>query len=163
VPMDRRLLFIEALARAASKPTRRRRGSARCYGPPCEIAGCSGRTVGNKPYCLDHVHLMPYAASIQEREEAREQEVKTKGGPPIDGFVAHDLLGAIQLNQSSIPALARDLRVPHGVVEKLVLRMVKAGIVTIRRSKRSVYVKLVPAPEDPPHEEFPRSRAGSRA
>jgi DNA-binding transcriptional ArsR family regulator len=87
---------------------------------------------------------MPYAARIQEREEAREREIKSKSGAPIDGFVSQDLMGAIKLNQSSIPALARDLRVPHDVVERLVNRLVKAGLVTIRRSKRSVYVKRVP-------------------
>jgi hypothetical protein len=140
---DRRLLFIEALRRSSNKPARRRRGSARCYGPPCEIPDCTGRTVGNKPYCLDHVVMMPYAAKIQRREEAREEEIITTT-PPIDGYVAQDLLGAIQLNQSSIPALSRDLRVPHDVVEWLVYRLVDAKIVTIRRSKRSVYVKLVP-------------------
>lgn len=142
-------MFIEALTRSSSKPTRRRRGSARCYGPPCEIKGCPGKTVGNKPYCLDHVHLMPYAARIQEREAARESEIKLRGGPPIDGFVAQDLLGAIRLQQSSVPALARDLRVPHDVVEKLVASLVKAGMVTIHRSKRSVYVRRAPDDELP--------------
>ncbi len=151
---DRRLLFIEALRRSANKPARRRRGSARCYGPPCEIKDCDGRTVGNKPYCLDHVVLMPYAAKIQRREEQREQEILSKT-PPLDGFVAQDLLGAIKLNQSSIPALSRDLRVPHDVVARLVAKLVEAGVVSIRRSKRSVYVKLVP-PESPSHEEGSR-------
>lgn len=144
------MLFIEAMAKASSKPTRRRRGSARCYGPPCEIADCPGKTVGNKPYCLDHVHLMPYAAKIQKREEEREEEIKSDDGPPIDGYVAQDLLGAIQLNQSSIPALARDLRVPHRVVEGLVDRLMNAGLVTIRKSKRSVYVRRTPADPPPP-------------
>jgi len=88
---------------------------------------------------------MPYAAKIQEREEEREREIKSKGGPPINGFVAHDLLGAIKLNQSSIPALSRDLRVPHSVIEKLVQRLVKAGRITVRRSKRSLYVRLASA------------------
>jgi len=142
------MLFIEALTRASAKPTRRRRGSARCYGPPCEILNCPGKTVGNKPYCLDHVHLMPYAASIQEREAEREAEIGEKAGPAIDGFIAQDLLGAIKLNQSSIPALARDLRVPLKVVERLVKKLEKAGKVTTRRSKRSVYVIRVPDPEE---------------
>jgi hypothetical protein len=142
VAADRRILFIDALTKGANKPARRRRGSARCYGPPCEIPNCEGRTVGNKPYCLDHVVLMPYAARIQRREEEREQEIEV-GKPPLDGYVAQDLLGAIKLNQSSIPALSRDLRVPHAVVEFLVDKMVIAGMVSIRRSKRSVYVKLV--------------------
>mgnify|MGYP005656248871 CR=1 FL=1 len=137
---DRRLLFIESFARASAKSNRRRRGSARCYGPPCEIRGCSGRTVGSKPYCLDHVHLMPYAAKIQAREDKRAREVKRKCGPPLNGYVAQDLLSAIKLNQSSIPALARDLRVPHHVVESLVKKMVKKKIVKTRQSKRSVYV-----------------------
>ena len=150
--IDRRQLFIDALASASSKPTRRRRGSARCYGPPCEIAACPGKTVGNKPLCLEHVHLMPYAAKIQEREADREAEIEAKKGPPVDGFVAQDLLGAIKLNQSSVPALARDLRVPNDVMELLVTKMVAAGIVTTRRSKRSVYVKRVPD-ESPPSEE----------
>ena len=106
---------------------------------------------------------MPYAASIQEREEKRDVEVKT-GTPPLDGYVAQDLLGAIKLNQSSIPALARDLRVPHDVVEDLVNRMVVAKLVTVRKSKRSVYVRRVPQPNDellipeeaPPHQREPR-------
>lgn len=85
---------------------------------------------------------MPYAASIQRREEAREAEVVT-GAPPLDGFVAQDLLAAIKLNQSSIPALARDLRVPHNVVVDLVMRLKAAGLVITRHSKRSTYVKLV--------------------
>lgn len=85
---------------------------------------------------------MPYAAKIQQREDAREAEVSTKN-PPIDGFVAQDLLAAIKLNQCSIPALARDLRVPHGVVSDLVDRLKEAGLVVIRHSKRSTYVKLV--------------------
>jgi hypothetical protein len=93
---------------------------------------------------------MPYAAKIREREEMRESEIKSRNGPPINGFVAQDLLGAIKINQSSIPALARDLRVPHDVIELLVKRLVKSKDVTIRRSKRSVYVRLVgdePLPE----------------
>jgi hypothetical protein len=162
VTFDRRMLFIEALRKATDKPTRRRRGSARCYGPPCEIKGCSGRTVGNKPYCLDHVHLMPYAAKIQAREAEREDEIAQQGGPPIDGYIAQDLLGAIKLNQSSIPALARDLRVPQGVVEDLVSRLVQAQLVIVRKSKRSIYVIRVAAPNEPeldegvpsPEEEF---------
>jgi hypothetical protein len=85
---------------------------------------------------------MPYAAAIQKREEAREAEVGT-GQPPITGFVAQDLLAAIKLNQSSIPALARDLRVPHAVVVDLVERLRLASLVVIRNSKRSTYVKLV--------------------
>lgn len=85
---------------------------------------------------------MPYAATIQRREEEREAEIQD-GKPPISGYVAQDLLGAIKLNQSLIPALSRDLRVPHAVVEYLVDKMVIAGLVTIRRSKRSVYVKLI--------------------
>ena len=140
MPSDRRLLFIEAFSRNSDKSTRRRRGSARCYGPPCEIKGCPGKTVGNKPYCLDHLHLMPYAAKIQDRENRRAKEVKRKCGPPLNGYVAQDLLGAIQINQSSIPALARDLRVPHRVIETLVKKMEKKGIVKTRQSKRSVYV-----------------------
>lgn len=154
---DLRMMFIEALSKSAAKPTRRRRGSARCYGPPCEIKGCPGRTVGNKPYCLDHVHLMPYAAQIQEREAEREREIRRKNGPPLDGYVAQDLLGAIKLNQSSIPALARDLRVPHSVVEHLVDRLVKANRVSVRKSKRSVYVIRLPDPDDPPEDEEPAS------
>ena len=146
---DRRLLFIEALTRSANKPARRRRGSARCYGPPCEYPNCTGKTVGNKPYCLEHVTMMPYAAKIQKREAEREEEIAGKE-PPLDGYVAQDLLGAIKLNQSSIPALSRDLRVPHDVVEWLVGKMVDAEVVTIRRSKRSTYVKLVPAPSVSP-------------
>jgi len=141
--IDLRRLFIDELASSSTQPTRRRRGSARCYGPPCEITDCPGKTVGNKPYCLEHVHLMPYAAKIRKREEMRESEIKGRNGPPIDGFVAQDLLGAIKINQSSIPALARDLRVPHDVIELLVKRLVKSKDVTIRRSKRSVYVRLV--------------------
>ena len=146
---DRRMMFIEALRVASSKPTRRRRGSARCYGPPCEIQDCPGKTVGNKPYCLEHVHLMPYAAQIQEREAAREDEIAQKGGPPIDGYVAQDLLGAIKLHQASIPALARDLRVPHDVLEELVGRLVVKGVVEVRKSKRSVYVKQAPDAQPP--------------
>ena len=94
---------------------------------------------------------MPYAAKIQRREKQREEEI-AGGKPPLDGYVSQDLLGAIKLNQSSIPALSRDLRVPHDVVAWLVHKLVDAGIVTIRRSKRSVYVKLVP-PESPSPEE----------
>lgn len=142
MPIDLRHLFIDELGREDGKPHRRQRGSARCYGPPCEIKECTGRTVGDKPYCLDHVHLMPYAAKIQKREEARDAEIATKN-PPIDGFVAQDLLAAIKLNQCSIPALARDLRVPHGVVSDLVDRLREAKLVVIRHSKRSTYVKLV--------------------
>ncbi len=153
MPTDRRMLFIEALAGISAKPTRRRRGSARCYGPPCEINDCPGQTVGNKPYCLDHVHLMPYAAKIQEREAARDVEIASADGPPLDGFVAQDLLGAIKLTQSSIPALARDLRVPQKVVDKLVRQLIKLGKVRIRRSKRSVYVIRIPDPSD----DFPGS------
>lgn len=97
---------------------------------------------------------MPYAAKIQEREAARESEIRLKGGPPIDGFVAQDLLGAIRLQQSSIPALARDLRVPHSVVEKLVYRLVAEQLVTIHKSKRSVYVRRVPG-DEPLDEEAP--------
>lgn len=157
--IDRRLLFIEALTRVSANPTRRRRGSARCYGPPCEYedahSKCTGKTVGNKPYCLDHVNLMPYAAKIQARETEREREITKKGGPPINGFVSQDLLGAIKLNQSSIPALARDLRVPHKVVGKLVEKLVKVGLVTIRRSKRSVYVIRRQVNQPSPHEGAP--------
>lgn len=104
---------------------------------------------------------MPYAAGIQRRESAREEEVKSEEGPPLDGFVAQDLLGAIQLNQSSIPALARDLRVPHDVVKLLVERMVVAGRVTIRQSKRSVYVRRIPV-NQPPLEGGPLPTEGSR-
>lgn len=140
MPIDLRWLFIDAMSGDAA-PVGRRRGGARCYGPPCEVRLCRGRTVGNKPYCLDHVHLMPYAARIQERESKRDQEVSMLGGPPTDGYVAQDLLGAVKLNQVSIPALSRDLRVPHHVVEDLVRRLVEAGLVVIRYSKRSTYVK----------------------
>jgi hypothetical protein len=161
VPIDRRLMFIQALTRASTNPTRRRRGSARCYGPPCEMADCPGKTVGNKPYCLDHVHLMPYAAKIRAREAERERELGRKHGPPLNGYVAQDLLGAIKLNQSSIPALARDLRVPHREVDILVAKMVKAKLVAIRRSKRSTYVIRLPAPGDPsPHGEHPGPAEG---
>lgn len=97
---------------------------------------------------------MPYAAKIQEREAEREIEIHQSKGPPVDGYVAQDLMGAIKLNQSSIPALARDLRVPHDVLEVLVNKLVRAGMVTIRRSKRSVYVRIVPD-EVPPHESTP--------
>lgn len=142
MPIDLRRLFIDELSYEDTRPHRRQRGSARCYGPPCEIKSCSGRTVGDKPYCLDHVQLMPYAAKIQQREESREAEVAT-GTPPIDGFVSQDLLAAIKLNQSSIPALARDLRVPHAVVVDLVDRLRLANLVVIRHSKRSTYVRLV--------------------
>lgn len=148
--IDRRIMFIEALSKASGKPARRRRGSARCYGPPCKITGCPGRTVGNKPYCLDHVHLMPYAAKLQKRESEREIEISRKSGPPLNGHVSQDLIGAIKLSQSSIPALARDLRVPHAIVEKLVYRMADAGMVIISKSKRSVYVRKMPSPDDPP-------------
>jgi len=86
---------------------------------------------------------MPYAAKIQERENKRAQEIKRKGGAPIDGYISQDLLGAIKLNQSSIPALARDLRVPHHVIETLVRKLEKKGIVKTRRSKRSIYVTRV--------------------
>ena len=89
---------------------------------------------------------MPYAARIRARETEREEEIWRKGGPPLDGYVAQDLLGAIKLTQSSVPALARDLRVPHKVVDKLVTKMVKANLVKTRRSKRSVYVIRIPDP-----------------
>ena len=123
---------------------------------------CGGKTVGNKPYCLDHVHLMPYAAKLQERESNRESEIKLKGGPPLDGYIAQDLLGAIELTQSSVPALARDLRVPHKVIDKLVTKMVKAKLVKTRSSKRSVYVIRIPDPSEiPPHGASPEHGQGS--
>lgn len=160
--IDLRHLFIDELSREDGKPGRRQRGSARCYGPPCEIKGCDGRTVGEKPYCLDHVHLMPYAAKIQQREEAREAEIST-GTPPVDGYVAQDLLSAIRLTQCSIPALSRDLRVPQAVVADLVDRLRKAGVVVIRYSKRSTYVKLAENCSNGDDSKSKKSRAKGRA
>lgn len=145
---DRRMLFIDELVRDPSKANHQERLSTRCYGAQCEAKGCSGHTVGSKPYCLDHIHLMPYVVKIRERETARCHEVELTSGPPLNGYVARDLLGAVRLNYASIPALARDLRIPLDVIEELVLRLSTAQLLTIRRTKRGLYVKQFTPPDN---------------
>lgn len=142
--IDLRLLFSdEAEDGDERQRSRRPRGASRFYGPPCIKPGCTGRTVGNKPYCLDCIHLMPYAALIQKREAQRVAEIQTKN-PPIDGTVAQDLLGAIRLGQSSVAALARDIRVSISIIKNLAGRMAVAGIVELRGTNRGLYVAIVP-------------------
>lgn len=86
---------------------------------------------------------MPYAATIQKREGQRVDEIRSKK-PPIDGIVAQDLLGAIRLGQSSVAALARDIRVGVGIVRDLSARMAVAGLVELRGTNRGLYVAIVP-------------------
>jgi len=86
---------------------------------------------------------MPYAALIQKREAQRVAEIQTKN-PPIDGTVAQDLLGAIRLGQSSVAALARDIRVSISIIKNLAGRMAVAGIVELRGTNRGLYVAIVP-------------------
>ena len=86
---------------------------------------------------------MPYAAMIQRREAERISEIQSKR-PPIDGIVAQDLLGAIRLGQSSVAALARDIRVSITIVRDLSARMAVAGVVELRGTNRGLYVAIVP-------------------
>jgi hypothetical protein len=91
---------------------------------------------------------MPYAAAIQRREAQRIAEIQGKR-PPIDGIVAQDLIGAIRLGQSSVAALARDIRVSVGLVRDLASRMAFAGYVELRGTNRGLYVALLPRKGDP--------------
>lgn len=86
---------------------------------------------------------MPYAAMIQRREAERVSEIQSKR-PPVDGIVAQDLLGAIRLGQSSVAALARDIRVAIGIVKDLSARMALAGMVELRGTSRGLYVAIIP-------------------
>jgi hypothetical protein len=80
---------------------------------------------------------------IQKREDQRIEEIQKKN-PPIDGIVAQDLLGAIRLGQSSVAALARDIRVSISIIKDLAGRMAVAGIVELRGTNRGLYVAIVP-------------------
>jgi DNA-binding GntR family transcriptional regulator len=91
---------------------------------------------------------MPYAALIQNREARRLAEIASKR-PPVDGTVAQDLIGAIRLGQSSVAALARDIRVSVSIVRELASRMAFAGYVELRGTNRGLYVALLPRKGDP--------------
>lgn len=74
---------------AGEPPEKRQETFAHCApsGRRCEAPGCDTPTNGNKPYCTDHVELMPYVQELLGRRKRRYVDAPTDGQTEAPGEI----------------------------------------------------------------------------
>ena len=118
--------------------------------PRCEAAGCTETTRNGKPYCTNHVELLPYVNRLIDTLEARDAELErvAKRGPrSVDpqGITAQEILLQLKLyGGRTIARLSRDLMLEENVVESYGRALAKLGCVSIGRHRRGLLLN----PED---------------
>lgn len=118
--------------------------------PKCEADGCHETTRNGKPYCTEHVELLPYVNRLMEQLEQRDAELDrvSKRGPRMvdpQGITAQEILLQLKLyGGRTIARLSRDLMLDENVVESYGRALAKLGCVSIGRHRRGLLLH----PED---------------
>ncbi len=122
------------------KPQVRHRGSMRGVEEHarltdvCRVKDCGKTTTWQKPYCIEHLDLIPYV-----------QEIRREIASPT--MLEGDVLFCIQYGGAqTIGSISKDVRARITVVEKVVRRLVKKGLlrqVRICGVKRTITVVVL--------------------
>ncbi|MGE0712346.1 MAG: hypothetical protein AB7N76_01640 [Planctomycetota bacterium] len=130
-----RLSPIRTLDLRAAAPAPR--GATRCSHP-----GCERGTRHTKPYCTDHIHLLPYVTEllgdIDDRTRERER-VRRRGPSAVDlgSGTTEEILTELRLHGCrSVGRLAKDLALDGRVVAAYVHALEDGGVVDVDRRRR---------------------------
>jgi hypothetical protein len=103
----------------------------------CMHAGCSKKTSDGKPYCLDHVGLLPHPMRVLDEIGRRDAEIELasteEGWKSVDpgGLVAEELIRCLERNggSASFKRLALEGQINAAAAEGYVKALVQAGLV----------------------------------
>lgn len=100
---------------------------------PCRVETCTKGTAEGKPYCIDHLDLLPYVAKLRQGVEQRDRELAAaeRGEVAVDSSIAADLLEWMRENPGAKPTadVARAVGMPLPTTESLLDALRRAGFV----------------------------------
>jgi len=120
-------------------------GGYRSGDPRGKCLECGGITSG-KPYCLEHLNLLPGTSELIEKIEGREQEIENAhtGKADVKGEIAADILSVLRFRKSSISpsALAKDVGLRGNVIEPFLVALQEVGKISISSTNGSISISL---------------------
>lgn len=120
----------------------------------CQQAGCKRATTGRKPYCTEHVALMPQVQRLQEELQRREDEwsaVLRRGARAVDpqGTTAQEILMYLKIQGSStVRRLAKDLSMDLELLTPYVNALRRHRLVRVTQNKRGIPLVHYTGPEE---------------
>ncbi len=108
----------------------------------CEAPRCSQRTRDGKPYCPEHVELLPYVQELQAalaEQQAEQRRVASRGARAVDpdGLTARELLLQLDLyGDRTVERLARDLQLDVDLVHAYAKALARHGRVSLSQTRR---------------------------
>ena len=133
--------------------------------PKCEANGCNETTRNGKPYCTEHVELLPYVSRLIDQLDERDAElnrVLRRGPQHVDpqGITAQEIILQLKLyGGRTVARLSRDLMLDEQVVESYGRALARLGAVSIGRHRRGLLLH----PEDLSAADAPAKQAESAA
>lgn len=105
----------------------------------CTVQGCSNSTRDQKPWCPDHiVDYDPNALRILADMGQRDKEVEKikETGLVIDGILVAEATMYFKEQAHTVPGLARQMKLTHDVVGKLVNSMRRRKLLSVAKTSR---------------------------
>ncbi len=105
-------------------------------GKLCGVEHCGALAHGGKPYCGDHMDLIPKADAIMEEVDARRQEIDAvlSAGPEgwkrvnVDGSIAREIVEVVKLfGAQPMPKLTKIVSLKRDIVKPYVKALVECG------------------------------------
>ncbi|HZU97304.1 MAG TPA: hypothetical protein VFF73_11455 [Planctomycetota bacterium] len=110
----------------------------------CLVRDCPGATSEGKPYCLEHLGLLPYVGRLARRErEAREAAGRNRRRIDPRGIVARDILDELEVHGDVTPRrLAQGVALNRRTLGRFLVALEKAGLVSLRAARGGPLVGL---------------------
>ncbi len=110
-------------------------------GRDCDAENCSSPTREQKPYCTEHVYLLPQASEILSDLATRAQQVHEAGRDPetarVDHLAAADILNLLtQCGARTMKRISRDTGISHDAVDAYCVALKREGLVTVGTTPR---------------------------
>lgn len=96
----------------------------------CSVFGCTVHATNGKPFCIEHLDRLPYAASVSAAATQREREVEdaARGIAPADAAVAQDVHEWLLEHPLAPPGdMAHAIGVSLAVAERFLEALERAG------------------------------------
>jgi len=123
--------------------------SDRCrVGSPCGEKGCTQHTRERKPYCPDHLDLIPNVRLVMDKIEALELEAeevgaKTRKARPDSVHAREIIIRLASALSLTAGRLSQDLGLEKGVVMAYSRALAKAGKVRLGKTERGEYTVTI--------------------
>jgi hypothetical protein len=110
----------------------------------CLVRDCAGATSEGKPYCLEHLSLLPYVGRLARRErEAREAAGRGRNRIDPRGVVAREILEELEVHGDVTPRrLAQGVALDRRVLGRFLVALERAGLVSLRAARGGPFIGL---------------------